>query len=77
MGCLAGIKQKSHIYVTSSNKKIPKIEEKNNVDKENIIQVYKRKNIEEVNKQTSISQNVQSLIDNNPIPFVKIIKKKN
>ena len=75
MGCLAGIKQKSHIYVTSSNKMIPKIEEKNNVDKENIIQIYKRKNIEEVNKQTSISQN--SLIDNNPIPFVKIIKKKN
>jgi hypothetical protein len=77
MGCLAGIKQKSHIYATSSNKMIPKIEEKNNVDKENIIQIYKRKNIEEVNKQTSISQNVQSLIDNNPIPFVKIIKKKN
>ena len=77
MGCLVGIKQKSHIYVTSSNKMIPKIEEKNNVDKENIIQIYKRKNIEEVNKQTSISQNVQSLIDNNPIPFVKIIKKKN
>ena len=77
MGCLAGIKQKPHIYVTSSNKMIPKIEEKNNLDKENIIQIYKRKNIEEVNKQTSISQNVQSLIANNPIPFVKIIKKKN
>ena len=77
MGCLAGIKQKSHIYVISSNKMIPKIEEKNNIDEENIIQIYKQKNNEELNKQTSISQNVQSLIDNNPLPFVKIIKKKN
>ena len=38
------------------------------------VQIYKKNN-DDFNRQTSISQNVQNIIDNNPIPFVKIKKK--
>ena len=73
MGCIIK-KNKSQIRTITSNKMIPIIKEKVDTKDENQIQIYK-KNDDDFNFQTSISKNVQYLIENNPIPFVKIKKK--
>ena len=75
MGCIPGKQQKLQIQVIKSNKILSNINENNNIDEKENIFIYKQKNNEDFNKQTSISQNVQSMIDNNPLPFVKIKKK--
>ena len=75
MGCIPGKQQKLQIQVSKSNKILSNINENNNIDEKENICIYKQKNNDDFNKQTSISQNVQSMIDNNPLPFVKIKKK--
>ena len=75
MGCIPGKQQKLQIKVNKSNKILSNINENNNIDEKENICIYKQKNNDDFNKQTSISQNVQSMIDNNPLPFVKIKKK--
>ena len=75
MGCIPGKQQKLQIQVIKSNEILSNINENNNIDEKENICIYKQKNNEDFNKQTSISQNVQSMIDNNPLPFVKIKKK--
>ena len=75
MGCIPGKQQKLQIQVLKSNKILSNINENNNIDEKENICIYKQKNNDDFNKQTSISQNVQSMIDNNPLPFVKIKKK--
>ena len=72
MGCIPGKQQKLQIQVLKSNKILSNINENNNIDEKENICIYKQKNNEDFNKQTSISQNVQSMIDNNPLPFTKI-----
>ena len=52
------------------------IKNTNNLKSEDQIQIYQKKNDKDLNRQTSISQNIENIIDNNPISFVKIIKKK-
>ena len=75
MGCIPGKQQKLQIQVIKSNKILSNLNENFNIDEKENICKYKQKNKEDFNKQTSISQNVQSMIDNNPLPFVKIKKK--
>ena len=76
MGCLPGKQQKLQIQVIKHDNIISNINEKNSLDEKAKVRIYKQKNNEDFNKQTGISQNIQSLIDNNPLPFVKIKKKK-
>ncbi len=76
MGCLPGKQQKLQIQVIKHDNIISNINEKNSLDEKANVCIYKQKNNEDFNKQTGISQNIQSLIDNNPLPFVKIKKKK-
>ena len=47
---------------------------KKDINNDDQIQIYQKAD-SVLNCQTNISQNVQYLIDNNPIPFVKIKKK--
>ena len=75
MGCLCQNNHKPKINVITSNKMIPTLTEKFHLLNGEQIQIYKKNNDDYI-RQTSISQNVQDLIDNKPIPFVKI-KKKN
>ena len=77
MGCIPRINQKSIINVITSNKTNPKLNEKKDLNEENNILIYKEKKNEDFIRQTSISKKVQYLIDNNPLPFVKIKRKKN
>ena len=77
MGCIPGINQKSIVNVITSNKTNPKLNEKKDLNEENNIHIYKEKKNEDFIRQTSISKKVQYLIDNNPLPFVKIKRKKN
>ena len=79
MGCINKITPKTQINVITSTKLTQDIKETNIIQKEDQIKLYSKKNNEELNRQTSISQsqNIEHLIDNNPLPFVKIIKKKN
>ena len=76
MGCLPGKQQKLQIQVIKHDNIISNINEKNSLDEKANVCIYKQKNNEDFNTQTGISQNIQSLIDNNPLPFVKIKKKK-
>ena len=76
MGCLPGKQQKLQIQVIKHDNIISNINEKNSLDEKAKVCIYKQKNKKDFNKQTGISQNIQSLIDNNPLPFVKIKKKK-
>ena len=64
----------SRINVITSNKMLPTLTEKVYSVNGEHVQIYKKNN-DDFNRQTSISQNVQNIIDNNPIPFVKIKKK--
>ena len=74
MGCICKNNHKPQINIITSNKMIPTLQEKVYSAEGEQVQIYKKNN-NDFNRQTSISQNVQSLIDNNPIPFVKIKKK--
>ena len=74
MGCLCNNNHKTQINVITSNKMLPTLTEKVYSVNGEQVQIYKKNN-DDFNRQTSISQNVQNIIDNNPIPFVKIKKK--
>ena len=74
MGCLCKNNRKTQINVITSNKMLPTLTEKVYSVNGEQVQIYKKNN-DDFNRQTSISQNVQNIIDNNPIPFVKIKKK--
>ena len=74
MGCICKNINKPQINVITSNKMIPTLTEKVYLVNGEQLQIYKKNN-NDFNRQTSISKNVQNLIDNNPIPFVKIKKK--
>ena len=74
MGCLCNNNHKTQINVITSNKMLPTLKEKVYSVNGEQVQIYKKNN-DDFNRQTSISQNVQNIIDNNPIPFVKIKKK--
>ena len=74
MGCIIKKNNKPQIKVITSNKMNTTIKEKVNIKDENQIQIYKKNN-DDFNCQTIISKNVEYLIENNPIPFVKIKKK--
>ena len=78
MGCLinGNNKIKIKIKTATSNKLNQNIKPTNNLKSEDQIQIYQKKNDKDLNRQTSISQNIENIIDNNPISFVKIIKKK-
>ena len=74
MGCLCQNNHKLQINVITSNKMSPKSTEKDYLINGEQVQIYKKNN-DDFNRQTNISKHVQNLIDNNPIPFVKIKKK--
>ena len=78
MGCLinGNNKIKIKIKTATSNNLNQNIKPTNNLKSEDQIQIYQKKNDKDLNRQTSISQNIENIIDNNPISFVKIIKKK-
>ena len=78
MGCLiiGNNKIKIKIKTATSNNLNQNIKPTNNLKSEEQIQIYQKKNDKDLNRQTSISQNIENIIDNNPISFVKIIKKK-
>ncbi len=74
MLCLCNNYHNSQNNVITSNKMLPTLTEKVYSVNGEQVQIYKKNN-DDFNRQTSISQNVQNIIDNNPIPFVKIKKK--
>ena len=76
MGCLIIGNNKIKIKSATSNNLNQNIKPTNNLKSEDQIQIYQKKNDKDLNRQTSISQNIENIIDNNPISFVKIIKKK-
>ena len=76
MGCLIIGNNKIKIKTATSNNLNQNIKPMNNLKSEDQIQIYQKKNDKDLNRQTSISQNIENIIDNNPISFVKIIKKK-
>ena len=76
MGCINRMNPKTQINVITSNNMIQDMNKEKILKKEEQIQIYHNKNSEEVNRQTNISQKIESIIDNNPLPFVKIKKKK-
>ena len=76
MGCLVKLNNKIPINVITSNKNLSKFYEKDDESKADQINTFQQNNNEDINCQTSISQNIEHLIENNPIPFVKIKKKK-
>ena len=76
MGCLCKLNHKTQINVITSNKNLSKFYEKDDESKADQINTFQQNNNEDINCQTSISQNIEHLIENNPIPFVKIKKKK-
>ncbi len=76
MGCLIIGNNKIKIKTATSNNLNQNIKPTNNLKSEDQIQIYQKKNDKDLNRQTSISQNIENIIDNNPISFVKIIKKK-
>ena len=76
MGCLINGNNKIKIKTATSNNLNQNIKPTNNLKSEDQIQIYQKKNDKDLNRQTSISQNIENIIDNNPISFVKIIKKK-
>ena len=72
MGCVGQMNRKTKIHAIPF--KITSIKEKKDINNDDQIQIYQKAD-SVLNCQTNISQNVQYLIDNNPIPFVKIKKK--
>ncbi len=72
MGCVGQMNRKIKIHTIPF--KITSIKEKKDINNDDQIQIYQKAD-SVLNCQTNISQNVQYLIDNNPIPFVKIKKK--
>ena len=76
MGCLCKLNNKILINVITSNKNLSKFYEKDDESKADQINTFQQNNNEDINCQTNISQNIEHLIENNPIPFVKIKKKK-
>ena len=72
MGCVGQMNRKAKIHTIPF--KITSIKEKKDINNDDQIQIYQKAD-SVFNCQTNISQNVQYLIDNNPIPFVKIKKK--
>ena len=72
MGCVGQMNRKTKIHTIPF--KITSIKEKKDINNDDQIQIYQKAD-SVFNCQTNISQNVQYLIDNNPIPFVKIKKK--
>ena len=77
MGCLCKLNNKTSIIVITSNKNLSKLYEKDDDgSKADQTNTYQQINNEDINSQTILSQNVEHLIENNPIPFVKIKKKK-
>ena len=76
MGCLINGNNKIKIKTATPNNLNQNIKPTNNLKSEDQIQIYQKKNDKDLNRQTSISQNIENIIDNNPISFVKIIKKK-
>ena len=72
MGCVGQMNRKTKIHTIPF--KIISIKEKKDINNDDQIQIYQKAD-SVFNCQTNISQNVQYLIDNNPIPFVKIKKK--
>ena len=76
MGCLINGNNKIKIKTTTSNNLNQNMKAANNLKSDDQIQIYQKKNDKDLNRQTSISQNIENIIENNPISFVKIIKKK-
>ena len=77
MGCLCKLNHKTPINVITSNKNFSKFYEKDDDgSKADQTNTFQQNNNEDINCQTILSQNVEHLIENNPIPFVKIKKKK-
>ena len=75
MGCINNIKIGDKKNIIKSNQIINN-EKGNTVYHAISEKIYIKKSYEE--PVTSVSQNVESMIENNPLPFVKIkIKKKN
>ena len=74
MGCINNIKIGDKKNIIKSNQMINK-EKGKKVYHSISEKIYIKKSYEE--PVTSISQNVESMIENNPLPFVKIKIKKN
>ena len=75
MGCINNVKIRDKKCIIKSNQ-MTNNEKRNKLSLATCKQIYAKK-LNEENHLTNISQNVESMIENNPLPFVKIkiIKK--
>ena len=78
MGCINNIriKDKKFTSIITSNQLQNEANEKMKLSQPLNKQIFLNRHFEDI-PQTHISQNIDDLIENNPLPFVKIKKKKN
>ena len=75
MGCINNIKIKDSKFTTviTSNQLL---KNEKRISDATSDQIYSKKQNENSFPQTNISKNIDMLIANNPLPFVKIIRRK-
>ena len=74
MGCIGNKRNIDKKYIIKPNQ-MTNIENRKKSSLATCEQVYSKKLYEE-NNMTNLLQNVESMIENNPLPFVKIKMKK-
>ncbi len=74
MGCINNVKIRDKKYIIKSNP-MTNYETRKKLSLVTCEQIYAKKVYDE-NHLTNFSQNVESMIENNPLPFVKIKIKK-
>ena len=78
MGCMYNIKirDKKYSSIILSNQLNNEVKEKRKYSQPLNQHIYSRKHFEEI-PQSNISQTAENIIENNPLPFVKIKRKRN
>ena len=78
MGCMYNIKIKDKKYtsIIISNQLNHEVNEKRKYSHPLNEHIYSKKHFEEL-PQTNFTQSVENIIENNPLPFVKIKRKRN
>ena len=78
MGCINNIKiRDTSITSVIVSNKLPKEAKEKRKYSQSLNHYNNSKNQNNETRQTNISQNIEEFIENNPLPFVKIIRKKN
>ena len=78
MGCMYNIKIQDQKYtsIIVSNQLIHEVKEKRKYSQPLNQHIFSKKHFEE-NPNENISQTAKNIIENNPLPFVKIKRKRN